>query len=774
MFEDDSGARFFAFQSGFKGLNSSFNHFSFMRLALRFFDKQKLLFQVIICFFVVLCSSGYCRAEISNKATPSYQLTPAGRVNAICEEIVVGNFDHAERLIEQAKGSENVPVSQYRWILDQYKSLQTDRNKLRADTYQQRIDEFNEYRQKYQTLPQSIEDVNDIEGIFATVLKSLRYCDESQKKALLADPLVRSLEQITLKRAKELEAKGNWSNAYSKCYFWLKAIAPDNREYRNHTEELTERIHVKTMLKDKSDTKHVDRYGGIKPEIFHHAIKVLDFNYVSIIDYGQMAAKAMRRCKFIGEVLVKADDGFAYKTTPEAFGAWSTGLEKIRRGGGASFASLTQDRFLMIFNEIIALNSITLQLPQELIIDQFSQASLEALDPYTVLVWPKTVSHFQKNLTQEFTGIGIRFAKVDGVLRINSLIPYTPAYYSGLDAGDEITAVNGESTADMSSTYAITKISGPKGTEVILTVRRAGTEKTEDIKIVRNKIIVPSVQGWQQAERGKWHFVIDQNNKIAYLRITGFVKATPKEMENALKELEAQGLNGLIIDLRFNQGGILPSAVALVDMFVAEGLIIKRQPRYGFSTYERAHKKNTHADYPLVILINGDSASASEIVAGALQDPTHCRATIVGSRSYGKGTVQAIISAGWNAQLKYTTAYYHLPSDQRVKNRYIVEKQGRKDWGIPSDVEVKLLQNELRKMIKMQDANEIVVKADHDNQARPVKRYSLKDTLDADPQLAVGLLVLKAKMIQSGITLNIEEPVKSVATLPKTQRDTEQ
>ena len=215
---------------------------------------------------------------------------------------------------------------------------------------------------------------------------------------------------------------------------------------------------------------------------------------------------------------------------------------------------------------------------------------------------------------------------------------------------------------------------------------------------------------------------------------------------------------GLIVDLRDNTGGYLSAAATVADMFVGEGLIVKSQPRWGISTYEAAHKKGTHPEYPLVVLINQHSASASEIVAGALQDAKYKRATLVGQRTYGKGSVQTITQfPGDGSQFKYTMAYYHLPSDQRVKNRYIVEKKGRKDWGIAPDVEVKLRTDEHRKVNEVHGANEVLARTDRNGVSKSVKRYSQAETLDADPQLATGLLVLKAKMIQVGHVLEFGE-----------------
>jgi len=223
------------------------------------------------------------------------------------------------------------------------------------------------------------------------------------------------------------------------------------------------------------------------------------------------------------------------------------------------------------------------------------------------------------------------------------------------------------------------------------------------------------------------------------------------DLDGVLRRLEAQGMEGLILDLRFNSGGYLVSAAEVVDLFVDEGVIVTSRPRpgRGWPDEKRARRSDTHPDYPLVVLINEQSASASEIVAGALQDPMFNRATLVGSRTYGKGSVQVVVQyTGGGSQLKMTMAYYHLPSGQPVKNRYLMEKEGRTDWGIAPDVPVELTISELRRMIDVQRENEVLVKADHDNTSDPVVRHSLAETLESDPQLATALVVTRSKIVQ--------------------------
>jgi len=305
----------------------------------------------------------------------------------------------------------------------------------------------------------------------------------------------------------------------------------------------------------------------------------------------------------------------------------------------------------------------------------------------------------------------------------------------------------------MSIFCAVSKITGPENTQVTLTVRHPDSKKTEDITITRKHIVVSPIRGWQREDNGNWRYMIDQQAGIGYLRITDFTESVVDDADRTLKEMEDQGLKGLIIDLRFNSGGYLVSASGIADLFLESGLIVKSKPRQGFASYETAKKAGTHPNYPIVILINGQSASASEIVAGALQDEKYKRALLVGSRTYGKGSVQVVVPyTGDGSQLKYTMAYYYLPSEQPVKNRYVMEKLGRKDWGVAPDVEVELKLNELRSMIDVQRANDVLAKATHDP-SKPVKRYTLAETLKSDPQLEIGILALKARMIQAGIEL---------------------
>jgi carboxyl-terminal processing protease len=216
-----------------------------------------------------------------------------------------------------------------------------------------------------------------------------------------------------------------------------------------------------------------------------------------------------------------------------------------------------------------------------------------------------------------------------------------------------------------------------------------------------------------------------------------------------LTGLEAAGLRGLILDLRSNTGGLLDSAINVTDKFIKGGWIVRTRPRYGFGTDAVARGRGTHPDYPLAILVNSISASASEIVAGALADRVHRRAVLVGERTHGKGSVQGIIPyLKGGAQLKYTMAYYILPSGQRVESRDVMKKLGREDWGVAPNIQIKLRSDEIKKRLDAQKDNDVLVKADHQDLAEPLKKRTAAETITADPQLAVGILVIRTKMIE--------------------------
>jgi carboxyl-terminal processing protease len=679
-------------------------------------------------------------------------------VNVACELIYEGKFDAADEVIV-----ENSRLGRLAKIIAEYQVIKERRETAREAAYKEQLAELEEFQAG--TDSNDVEDVNNVVKILGLIAKTLEFADESQKKQLLSNSFVEETFQRAIKSAAEFESKGKWLEAYSRCYSWLQVIDPNNEEYSDHADQLLDKAAIVASFQDSSCESRSERYAGVKKELFVWAIDALKRYYVNIIDYRQMAKKAIRRCELLGEVMALSfseisdspDMVSSNKTSEEPFSppdseqlsAWSVGLAAILDEIEQSQVGFTKSSFIDVFEKVLELNKVTAQLPQRVLVAQFSEAALSALDRYTVMVWPRQVQEFEKMMTSQFTGIGIEISKQKGLLTVASLLPDTPAYNSGLDAGDVIELVDGVETKDMSLTCAVKKITGPPGTEVALTIKRPGEEERKEITITRAKIVVPTIRGWQRTVVGKRLYMIDDEDKIGYVRITSFSGATADALEEVLTELEAEGLKGLILDLRFNTGGLLDSAVAVTDKFIEEGLIVSTRPR-GLWTYLSARKEKTHPKYPLVVLINSYSASASEIVAGALADERHERAILIGERTHGKGSVQGISQLPQEgARLKYTMAYYHLPSGQRVESRDEMKKEGRSDWGVGPDIEVKLRNDEIRKMSRIQRDNSVLVQAGRDKSNSALKKHTIEETLAADPQLAVGVLVIKSKLIQA-------------------------
>jgi carboxyl-terminal processing protease len=759
---------------------------------------------------VIPLESTAAKAPTSPAKAPS---PDANAIAAACKSIEQGQFDEAAKLARQASGSQSSRSTQVEQIVRQYDELRKHRETARVATFQKQWKELTRLkgivdlnapkflaeakpkpaaatgtgtdavgearrelmfpeREKPKSEPNAAAKVNaaaaaakepnepnSVAEILAVVAKANEAADASQRQQLFGDPFVKNLIQVSIDRGAGLEAKGKWLDAYTNYYYWLSAVDPNNKGYTQHAEELLDKAGIAASFQDSPCETRKERYDGITQEMFERSVDALGATYVHAIDYEKMAAAAVKRCDMVAQVLslafpegIDSNSAAAFSSpSPAKVNAWSTALTALQEQIKANHDKFGKEDLLSIMDRVLALNDTTVELPRTALISHFAEAALETLDPYTVMIWPRQADEFEKLMMNEFTGIGVEISKPKGLLTVGSLLPGTPADKAGLDAGDVIVKIDGLATADMSLNCAVKKIQGIKGTTVVLTIRRGPDEK--NVSVVRDRIIVPSIRGWERTEAGNWLYMVDEANKIGYVRITSFVGETAGDFENVLKDLESKGLKALIVDLRYNTGGLLDSAVKICDMFISDGPIVSTQPRAGRPVLvEYAKARGTHPNYPLVVLTNAGSASASEIVAGALADPRYKRATLVGTRTHGKGSVQQITPyPGGGAQLKFTMAYYHLPSGQPVKSRDAVEKEGGKDWGVAPNVTIDLSSDELKAMLDNQRDNDVLVQPGRGDRREAVKKHSLSETLHADPQLEVGLLVARAKLIEADV-----------------------
>ena len=754
------------------------------------------------CFaaFLLFACYGFTAQSNSSAASESAPVTVGGEsavlIEQICSKITEGDFAGAREFLERSDKSKSTAITRLVDVISEYEATEEKRRAARKAAYKEQLAELEKFQAE--TDIDDVNDVNDIVDALSVINKACEFADEAQKEQLLSDSSVKEVLQKAIDKAAEFEVAGKWLEAYTNCYVWLMAIDPDNKGYSDYVDQLLDKAAIAASFEDSPCETREERFRGVEKDMFIRTIIFLDLQYVSIINYNQMARQAIERCELLGEVVgtssrfsrdLQSEDTASKKTEIEVLdektlelssrlvgisgqgsfllpdstklAAWSVSLTALLdevKSASDSPKGFDKHKFLEVFEKVLKLNDATVDLPRSVVIAQFAEAALSALDPYTVIIWPRQVQDFEKMMTNEFTGIGIEISKRKGLLTVASLLPDTPAYKSGLDAEDVIEAVDGVQTKDMTLSCAVRKITGPKGTKVTLTIKRPGEGETKDITITRDRIIVPTIRGWQRTDAGKWLYMIDEGNKIGYVRLTSFSSGTASSLEKVLVELEAEGLRGFVLDLRSNTGGLLDSAVAVADKFVDKEWIVKQQPGFGrMPIYKQAHKKGTHPNYPLIILVNSGSASASEIVAGALADEVYKRAILVGTRTHGKGSVQGITGYPLGgAQLKYTMAHYHLPSDQRVESRDAMKKQGRNDWGVGPNVEVKLTSDEVKKMIEVQRDNDVLVQADHDYVNDEPRKHTVEETLAADPQLAVGLLIIRSKLIQAGTTVLVQ------------------
>ncbi len=294
-------------------------------------------------------------------------------------------------------------------------------------------------------------------------------------------------------------------------------------------------------------------------------------------------------------------------------------------------------------------------------------------DPYTTFFDPEENKQFKEKIAGNFEGIGAELGMKDEILTIVAPLDDMPAQKAGLRAGDRILKIDGEDAAPLTLEAAVAKIRGPKGTSVTLTIFRDGEPDTREVTINRGTIVVKTVK------------VEYKDNGIAVIRISQFGDTTTDEFAQAAKDVAGKHVRGIVVDLRSNPGGLLDSAVALAGRFVPKGsTVVIEENASGKRSTLSANGSDVFGAVPLVVLIDGGSASASEILAGALKDDRPDDVTLVGTKSFGKGSVQELMPVTSNTSLKITVAHWLTPSGKQINK-----------IGITPDVEVKMTADDI-------------------------------------------------------------------------------
>ncbi|MFA7236060.1 MAG: S41 family peptidase [Phycisphaeraceae bacterium] len=498
--------------------------------------------------------------------------------------------------------------------------------------------------------------------------------------------------------------------------------------------------------------------------------------------------------------------------------------------------------------ELVEQNQKTVNIAEPALLHEFDDGVIDTLDPFSQVIWPDEKKRFDRMTRQTFSGVGIQITLTDEELTCVTPIEDSPGQRAGIKPGDRIVTIDGKSTTGITLDQAVEAITGPEGTVVTLGIRSVTSDKVRDVPLVRKTIKIQSVKGFDRRVGGLWNYWVDPAQRIGYIRITQFGPDTADEMDaayNAMRYSAAvdamssialhpalvtrianagslsvkpisesdrdeyalirsrqyknlsdltdadrakiqasldkpEAVRGLVLDLRFNPGGLLKAAVDVCDRFISEGAIVT-----GGSSSNRpfmADDKDTYAPaFPMIILINPGSASASEITAGCLQE--HHRALILGENSYGKGSVQQLYpipTFNPQAYAKITMQYYKLPS-----GRIIHRRPGVKLWGIQPDVEVRMTEIQVAKLIKarmlidvLKDSTDPDIKPE-DLLGHVKNKDENKNTLDElddgrpvpttavgvlkegyDPQLETASLLLKTRLLSDNIALTKAEPQK--------------
>lgn len=373
---------------------------------------------------------------------------------------------------------------------------------------------------------------------------------------------------------------------------------------------------------------------------------------------------------------------------------------------------------------------------------------LSNLDPHSAYINTSDWKSFKRQIEGKFGGVGMTVEADEDSKRLKVIAPMvgTPAYAAGVMAGDLILDIDGTTTEGLPLEKAVELLQGQPGTPVKLHVLHEGTtlEKAETLTLNRAIIEIPSVMGDRRKPDDTWDFMLDHEKKIGYIRITNFVADTADHVKEALEELTKDGMKALVIDLRDDPGGLLTAAVEIADFFVEEGKIVSTKGRNTAEKSFDARKEGTFTGFPMVALVNHNSASASEILAACLQD--HDRALVVGERSFGKGSVQNILDLeDGNSVLKLTVATYWRPSGKNI-HRFKNAKDSD-EWGVsPSPgLELKLSRQDYTDWFLGRRERDFLSSRNKPKPEDPNKKDDKKKPF-ADKQLDKALSVLSEKL----------------------------
>jgi carboxyl-terminal processing protease len=627
--------------------------------------------------------------------------------------ILRGDYDSGEHAIAQVleTGSNPNAARVQNW-LESYHSVIASRRELKSKTFDWNIAQAQ----------QALADGHTFLAL-SFVAQALPYAENREQVS--NDTWVKDLTQRCRATAAQLEQDDHWTNALN--YYVLRGrIHPNDEALKEHSE--TAARHARIELTYKNEKALEERIRGVDRGLLRAAVKLIDRLYYREPDYREMSKGALDDLTALCSVtkLRTFMDGLGNPALREHF---VRRLAEFRAEiEGERGTDLEYRDLLRLFDRVNNLNRESIELPEGLLVVEFLDGVISKLDDHTDMIWPADALDFEKMMMGGFEGVGIQLGidERSNRLKVVTALENSPALEAGIEPDDIIVAVNGESTADWSTDDAVRKIQGPTGTQVVLTVQRPRNGEVLPFTLTRRRIVLTTVRGVERLpdDAKNWDYMLDKDAGVAYIRLTGFHPDSADELRAALRQASDQGMKGLVLDVRYNPGGLLDVAVDIVSTFLDEGEVVSTRGRLESERRERVDGKALYKDLPLVILVNDASASASEILAGALQD--HHRAIVLGERTFGKGSVQHVRQLSDEAKLKLTTALYYLPSGRSPNKAPKADK-----WGVDPDLELKLTPKELRRVIEHERESYVIHNEKADNQESPLSKEEQAKVLEA-------------------------------------------
>lgn len=600
----------------------------------------------------------------------------------------------------------------------------------------------------------------------------------ADRTVALNDPRIVKLVAQAEAFARRAEEDSDWLVA-SDLFFRLNAFLDEEGRYKTDVTRLSNRLEMlrlyvperlwelrSAMMKALGE-KPIAPYNPLG-ESYVGKLKGIDDSMITTAVELSAKRQVDRTNNTWGEMLIGGLDAVENMLTtqdlqtvftgvgdPEARGKMIDFIDQQRTSIAALGPGVNRYTMTGLMSSLNMTNEQSVKLPQEAMLHEFGNGAMGKLDEFSAIIWPDEKARFDRMTQGEFTGVGVQIQMDPDSQAIKIVTPIdgTPAQRAGIHAGDIIKKINGESAFGLTLSQAVELITGPRDTPVTVTVEREG--KDLDFPLRRAVIPIVSVKGWKRTgpKEDQWEWFIDPENKIGYVRLLQFTDDTTEKLENAINEMKKTGLNGLVLDLRFNPGGLLTQAESVSNAFIDKGVLVS-------TTSGEKHFADASLqlikDIPVAVLINEGSASASEIVSGAIKhyaDTKQIRAVVIGTRSYGKGSVQNVLALDRpsrpTALLKLTTQYYKVPSNE--PGGYILHRRpGSKSWGIDSHLRVDMLPDQIAEAIKLrQDADVVTI----DETGLPVKSATpppdpMKLITDGiDLQLETALVVLQSQAI---------------------------